>query len=180
MQTRYTATAILLHWLIGLALLCMLALGFYMQSLPLSPEKLKLFSWHKWAGVTIFLLVCFRLAWRLSHRPPALPASMPPWARLAAHAVHWLLYGLMLAIPLSGWLMSSAQGFQTVWFGVIPLPDLLPRDREMGKLLTQVHVFLNWTLIACISLHVLAVLKHQFLDRDDLLSRMLCRTDKEK
>ena len=172
---RYTPPARLLHWLMAALLIGLLALGFYMSDLPLSPEKLQLYAWHKWAGVTAFLLALVRLAWRASHRPPALPAQMPPLERLAAHLGHWGLYALMLAIPLSGWLMSSAKGFQTVWFGVLPLPDLLAKDKALGNLLETVHVVLNYTLIAVLLGHVGAALKHHFIDRDDVLTRMLPR-----
>ena len=99
----YTKTAKALHWLMAALLFGLLGIGFYMHDLPLSPEKLQLYSWHKWAGVTAFLLVAFRLFWRLAHRPPALPASMPKRMQFAAHAGHLLLYVLMIAIPLSGW-----------------------------------------------------------------------------
>ena len=175
MDTHYTATAKLLHWLIALMIFGMLGFGFYMTGLDLSPTKLELYSWHKWAGVTVFMLVLVRLAWRIGHRPPALPAHMPAIERLAAHAGHHLLYLLMLAIPLSGWLMSSAKGFQTVWFGVLPLPDLLAKDKALGNLLETVHVALNFTLIAVLLGHVGAALKHHFIDRDDVLTRMLPR-----
>ena len=175
MNTHYTATAKLLHWLIALMIFGMLAFGFYMTGLDLSPTKLELYSWHKWAGVTVFMLVLVRLAWRIGHKPPALPAHMPAIERLAAHAGHHLLYVLMLAIPLSGWLMSSAKGFQTVWFGVLPLPDLLTKDKALGNLLETVHVVLNYTLIAVLLGHVGAALKHHFIDRDDVLTRMLPR-----
>ena len=179
MKNHYTATAKALHWLMALMLFAMLALGFYMQGLPLSPEKLQLYSWHKWAGVTIFLLVLFRLAWRFTHRPPALPASMPKLMQLAAHAGHLALYGLMLAIPLSGWLMSSAKGFQTVWFGILPLPDLLAKDKALGDLLQTVHVSLNLLLLVVVVGHVGAALKHHFIDRDDILTRMLPKRTQE-
>ena len=175
MDTHYTATAKLLHWLIALMIFGMLGFGFYMTGLDLSPTKLQLYSWHKWAGVTVFALVLVRLAWRIAHRPPALPAHMPAIERLAAHAGHHLLYVLMLAIPLSGWLMSSAKGFQTVWFGVLPLPDLLAKDKALGNLLETVHFVLNYTLIAVLLGHVGAALKHHFIDRDDVLIRMLPR-----
>ena len=175
MDTHYTATAKLLHWLIALMIFGMLGFGFYMTGLDLSPTKLQLFSWHKWAGVTVFMLVMVRLAWRVTHRPPALPEHMPALERFAAHAGHHLLYVLMLAIPLSGWLMSSAKGFQTVWFGVLPLPDLLTKDKALGNLLETVHVVLNYTLIAVLLGHVGAALKHHFIDRDDVLTRMLPR-----
>jgi cytochrome b561 len=173
MTRHYTATAKSLHWFIALMLFGMFALGFYMVDLPLSPQKLQIYSWHKWAGITIFMLVLFRLAWRLTHTPPALPDSMGKFAKWLAHSGHWVLYLLMLVIPLSGWLMSSAKGFQTVWFGVLPLPDLLSRDRELGTLLAQVHTWLNLLFIALLAGHILAALMHQFVSKDRLLERML-------
>ena len=175
MTNRYTGTAKALHWLMAILLFGLLALGFYMHDLPLSPEKLKLFSWHKWAGVTAFLLVLARLGWRVTHLPPALPASMPRTMQLAAHAGHFALYALMIAIPLSGWLMSSALGFQTVWFGVLPIPDLLDKNKELGDLLVVVHKGLNLLFVAVLAGHIGAALKHHFIDKDDILTRMLPR-----
>ena len=172
MNATYTRTAKSLHWLMALLLIGLLALGFYMHDLPLSPEKLKLYAWHKWAGVSAFLLVLVRLAWRIGHPPPALPASMSRPMQLAAHAGHGLLYVLMIAIPLTGWLMSSAKGFQTVWFGVLPIPDLLGKDKETGELLALVHKSLNLLFVAVILGHVGAALKHHFIDKDGLLDRM--------
>lgn len=170
---RYTRTAMSLHWLIALMLFGMFGFGLYMVELPLSPQKLKFYSYHKWAGVTVFLLVLARLAWRITHRPPALPAGMPAWQVTAAKAGHHLLYLLMVIVPLSGWLMSSAKGFQTVWFGVLPLPDLLAKDEALGEALLLTHRLLNWFFMLVVAGHVVAALKHHFLDRDGLLSRML-------
>jgi cytochrome b561 len=170
---RYTRTAMSLHWLIALMLFGMFGFGLYMVELPLSPQKLKFYSYHKWAGVTVFLLVLARLAWRITHRPPALPAGMPAWQVTAAKAGHHLLYLLMVIVPLSGWLMSSAKGFQTVWFGVLPLPDLLAKDEALGEALLLTHRLLNWFFMLVVAGHVLAALKHHFIDRDGLLSRML-------
>lgn len=172
MSARYTRTAQALHWLMALLLVGLVSLGLYMHELPLSPRKLQLYSYHKWAGVTAFLLVLARLAWRLAHRPPPLPPGTSRLVRLASSAGHGLLYLLMLAIPLSGWLMSSAKGFQTVWFGLLPIPDLLGRDAALGETLRAVHEYLNLTLIVVALGHVAAALKHQFIDRDDLLARM--------
>jgi cytochrome b561 len=172
-STRYTRTAIALHWLIALLLIVLFAVGIYMHDLPLSPQKLKIYSWHKWAGVSLFLLVLIRLAWRIGHRPPALPESLPGWQKLAAHGLHFLLYLLMIAIPLSGWLMSSAKGFQTVWFGLLPLPDLIGKDKELGKILEEVHSILNFGLLTLVVAHAAAALKHHFIEKDDILSRML-------
>ncbi len=169
----YTKTAKALHWLMAILLFGLLALGFYMHDLPLSPDKLKLYSWHKWAGVTAFLLLVIRLFWRLTHRPPALPDSMPKTMQFAAHAGHLLLYGLMIAIPLTGWLMSSAKGFQTVYFGLLPIPDLLEKNKEIGDLLALVHKSLNLLFVAVLAGHIGAALKHHFIDKDDILTRML-------
>jgi cytochrome b561 len=173
MDPRYTRTAITLHWLVALAIFGSFALGLYMHDLPLSPTKLQLYSWHKWAGVTIFALVLVRLGWRLGHPAPPLPAGMPLLQRRLATAMHWLLYALMLVIPISGWLMSSAKGVQTVWFGVLPLPDLLAKDKPLGEALAMVHKTLDFTLLGMVVLHSLAALKHHFVDHDDVLTRML-------
>jgi cytochrome b561 len=170
--SRYTLTAIALHWLMAVLLLGMFAVGLTMVELPLSPWKLKVYSWHKWAGVTLFLLVWVRLAWRFTHRPPALPDSMPAPLKLAAHAGHGLLYLLMIAIPISGWLMSSAKGFQTVYFGVLPIPDLLDKNKELGDLLREVHEALNFLLAFVVVGHAGAALKHHLIDKDDVLTRM--------
>ncbi len=172
MHTTYTPVAKGLHWLMAVLILGLLVLGLYMSGLPLSPQKLELYSWHKWAGVTVFLLVWLRLAWRLTHRPPALPDTLAPVMRLAAHAGHGLLYVLMVAIPLSGWLMSSAKGFQTVWFGVLPIPDLLPKDKALGDALQQAHQALNLLLMLTLAGHLGAALWHHFVLKDDTLRRM--------
>ena len=170
---RYSGVAIGLHWLIGLMILISFSAGLYMVDLSLSPLKLRLYSWHKWAGVTIFMLVLIRCLWRITHAAPTLPADMPRWQRIAADASHFVLYALMIAIPLSGWLMSSAKGFQTVYFGVIPIPDLLQKNKQLGESLTLVHQALNFTMIGIVILHAAAALKHHFIDKDDILRRML-------
>lgn len=180
MNARYTKTAKGLHWLIAVLFFGMLGLGFYMQGLPLSPDKLKLYSWHKWVGVTVFLLALFRIAWRVTHQPPALPSSMPRLMQIAAHAGHHMLYMLMFLIPLSGWLMSSAKGFQTVWFGILPIPDLIEKNKLLGDLLQTVHVSLNYLFIAVLIGHIGAALKHHFIDKDDILTRMLPGSGKDK
>jgi len=180
MNARYTKTAKSLHWLMAVLFFGMLGLGFYMQGLPLSPDKLKLYSWHKWVGVTVFLLALFRIAWRVTHQPPALPSSMPRLMQIAAHAGHHMLYMLMFLIPLSGWLMSSAKGFQTVWFGILPIPDLIEKNKLLGDLLQTVHVSLNYLFIAVLIGHIGAALKHHFIDKDDILTRMLPGSGKDK
>jgi cytochrome b561 len=173
MTEQYTRTAITLHWFIALLIFAAFPLGVYMHELPLSPDKLRLYSYHKWIGVTVFMLALIRLYWRATHQPPALPASMPGWEKLAAHATHYALYALIFIIPLSGWLMSSAKGFQTVWFGVLPLPDLAGKDKELGDLLLEVHKLLNFLMLGLLFGHVGAALKHHFIQHDDILARMV-------
>ena len=170
---KYTITAITLHWLMALAVIGMFALGFYMAGLPLSPNKLKLYSWHKWSGVTVFLLAWMRLTWRIFHHPPVLPGHMSRIEQVIAHAGHDMLYLMMFAIPVSGWLMSSAKGVQTVLFGVLPIPDLVVKDRELGELLQTIHWGLNLLLATIVIGHAAVALKHHFIDKDDVLTRML-------
>lgn len=170
---NYGPTAMTLHWLMALMILAALPLGMFMTELDLSPTKLKLYSWHKWLGVSIFAVLLFRVAWRATHAPPPLPDSMPAWQRVTAQGLHGLLYLLMFAIPVSGWLMSSAKGFQTVWFGVLPLPDLLEKDKALGEWLAETHEALNGLLIMALVLHVGATLKHHFIDRDEIAGRMM-------
>ncbi len=168
----YTRTAISLHWIIFILVCCGWALGQYMTGLQFSPQKLRYVSWHKWLGVTVFALALARLAWRLRRPPPALPA-MSALQRRAATAMHALLYALLLVIPLTGWLFSSASGVPTVYFGAIQLPDLLHKDKAVADVLKQVHSALNWTLLVFVSGHALFALKHHFVDRDRLLARMI-------
>ncbi|MBK6982723.1 MAG: cytochrome b [Betaproteobacteria bacterium] len=177
MSTRtradYTPIAIGLHWVAAILIAGNLAFGLYMVDLVLTPAKLQYYSWHKWAGVTIFLLSGARLLGRLGHPAPALPDTMPAWQRLAANASHQVLYLLFFAAPVTGWLFSSAAGFQTVYFGVVPIPDLLEKNKELADVLRIVHRSVTYALATLVVLHSAAAIKHQLVDRDDVLSRML-------
>lgn len=173
MNPHYTAIAKLFHWGMALVIAGLMSLGFVMTDMSLSPEKLQYYAWHKWAGVSVFLLVWLRLAWRVLNPPPGYPSTMPPLLQGLAHGGHVALYGLMIVIPVSGWLLSSAKGVPTVWFGVWPLPDLLEKDKALGHLLHEVHEALNYTLLLLLAGHVAAALKHHWIDRDDILKRML-------
>jgi cytochrome b561 len=178
LPARYGMPAIALHWLTALLIVCGFSLGLSMVGLPISRQKLQWYAWHKWIGITIWLLTCARLAWRLGHPAPA-PPPMPAWQRRAAAVSHVLLYVLLLSIPVSGWLYSSATGVQVVYLGLVPLPDLVPRDRALGRVLQTVHETLNFTLLAVVCLHVAAAVKHHFVDCDTVLTRMLpARTGK--
>jgi len=169
--TRYTAVARAFHWLLALAIIGSFSVGVYMTDLPFSPTRLKLYNWHKWAGVTILALSALRLLWRLTHRPPA-DLPMAVWQRRAAHAAHWAMYGLFFAVPLSGWAYSSAAGFPIVLFGVLPLPDFVAKNQELAEAIKPLHGNLAWLLAGVAALHAAAALKHHFVDRDGLLQRM--------
>ena len=169
---RYTTTAIALHWLLALAIVGTFSVGLYMHDLPMSPTRLKLYNWHKWAGITVLALSAMRLLWRLSHRPP-IDLPMPGWQKRAAHATHWALYALFFAVPLAGWAYSSSAGFPVVVYGVLPLPDFVPVDKILAESLKDLHKMLGIALSALVFVHVAAALKHQFFDRDGLLARML-------
>jgi cytochrome b561 len=175
-NSRYHGFAILLHWVLGFALIAVFALGVYMADLPFSPQRLKLYSWHKWAGVCILFLSLLRLVWRVMHRPPALPAkieqAMPRWQAVAHHATHHGLYLLFFAVPLIGWAYSSAAGFPIVLFGLLPLPDFVPVDKALAELIKPWHEISALAMAALVLLHVAGALKHALIDRDGLLQRM--------
>ena len=174
---RYSLIAIVLHWLLAFLLAALFALGLYMADLPFSPQRLKLYNWHKWAGVVVLTLSFLRLVWRLTHRPPELPApvaaAMPAWQHWAHHGTHYALYALFFAVPLLGWAYSSAAGFPIVVFGVLPLPDFMPVDKALAELIKPWHGYAAYAMAALVVLHVAAALKHQLIDRDGLLARML-------
>lgn len=173
---RYTKTAMTLHWLIALLIITAFSLGWVMSDMPgLSMAKLRYFSWHKWLGVTVFLLALIRIVWRAGHPAPLAPTPLPLWQVRAAQSVHLALYALIVLIPLSGYFYSLAAGVPVVYLGLIPLPVLIEKNAALADLLKQVHGILNYTLAAMVAVHVLAALKHQFVDQDGTLLRMLPR-----
>jgi cytochrome b561 len=182
-QQRYSNVAITLHWLIALGIIVNIALGLYFADMPNhDPEKFFLAQTHKSIGLTVLVLSLVRVVWRLMHPVPPLPEGMSPAMRLAAHTSHFLLYFLIIAIPLSGWALvsSSPLGLPTIYFGWFPWPQLpwlpeLPRaakkmwSHEFGA----VHVFLAWSAIVLVTIHFAAALYHHFARRDVVLARML-------
>jgi len=176
---RYTLTAIGLHWLIALLIFIGFSIGWVMTDIPgLTPTKLRYYAWHKWIGITIFLLVCLRVGWRLTHRPPPLP-PMTRWQRRTANATHATLYGLMIVIPLAGYLYSYAAGVPVVYFGLVELPPLIPPNPAHKDIFKYTHIGLNFTMAALVIGHIAAALGHQFVLRDGLLWRMLPFANKE-
>jgi cytochrome b561 len=167
---RFGTIAKVLHWTTFLLLLGSFGLGLSMVGLPLSPRKLEVYSWHKWVGVTVFLVTLLRL--RL-HPAPPYPAARPAWQKVGARLSHGTLYGLLLVMPISGWVMSSALGISTVYLGLLPLPDPVAPDRELGQSLILVHNVLGLALAALIALHIAAAIYHHFVLRDEIMRRMM-------
>lgn len=179
MSDRYTRVAILLHWLIALFIVTLLALGLTMEDLPIDIRR-QAYQFHKSLGLTVLVLTFVRIFWRLTHKAPALPDGMKPWEKFAAHAVHFGLYFIMLALPLSGWAMvsSSSRGYATEFFGLFDWPHIsflttLENKKEVSHSFGEAHEVLANITIALLVLHVGAALKHHIINRDGVLVRML-------
>ncbi|MBB6093418.1 cytochrome b561 [Povalibacter uvarum] len=170
---RYGVAAQLFHWSIVVLIITQVILAEKADGLPLGPAKIAVLAQHKSVGMTIFMLAVVRLLWRFVNPVPPLPSGMPAWQRVAAHISHGALYALILITPLFGWLMSSARNFPVSWFGVFTFPDLVQPDKARYEFFHGAHELVAKTLVVIAIVHALAALKHQFLDRDGLLRRML-------
>jgi cytochrome b561 len=171
---RYTKTAMLLHWLSALLIIAAFFLGLTMVAIPgFSPTKLKYFSWHKWLGVTVLLVAALRLLWRKANRPPPPLLSIPAWQHRVAEGMHYLLYFLIFAVPVSGYFYTYAAGVPVVYLGLWQMPAVIGPNPELKPLLKTVHYVLTMTMAAAVVAHALAALKHHFIDRDITLKRML-------
>jgi cytochrome b561 len=162
-----------LHWLIALLIVVQFVLARMAAHLPLGMRKLSLLAEHKSVGMTILILAMIRLAWRLKHAPPPLPAQMRSIERWLAMASHVSFYVILLAMPLSGWLMSSAKNYSVSWFGAFTWPNLIQPNEAAFATFKTLHQLLSKLLIAIASLHILAAIKHHFWNKDDVLVRML-------
>ena len=182
-NTRYGTVAMSLHWLIAIAVLFNIALGYYMGDLPRSdPDRFWIIQFHKSTGLSILVLSVARLLWRVVNPMPALPEHMAKWERMLARGVHYIFYVLIIAIPLAGWAMvsSSTRGLPTMWYGLFEWPRIpfladlsLDQKHYFGGIFESTHNTLAVVAIVLIALHVAAALKHQFWDRDTVMSRML-------
>ncbi|MGF1607805.1 MAG: cytochrome b [Kiloniellales bacterium] len=172
-DSRYGAFAQSLHWLIAALVVALFTIGWFMQGLPLGPDKIKVFNLHKSIGVTVLALMLLRLAWRLISPPPPLPASMTGLERLAAKLNHLALYLLLIAQPVIGLLHSGAANFPVVVFGLVTLPALGSPDEALKRQLEGLHGLVAWAILALIALHVAAALRHHLLLKDGVLRRML-------
>lgn len=169
---RYNLVAITLHWLIAALIFALFGLGWYMGALPDGPERSWYIALHKSIGLTVFGLVVVRLIWRLTHRPPSLPKSVPPWERKAAALNHYVLYVAMFIQPISGYLSSSFSGYKTRYFG-IPLPHWGWKDETLNTFFNTIHVLDSYLLLTLVVIHIAAALRHLLVLRDRVFQRML-------
>jgi cytochrome b561 len=173
-QNKYSGLMIAMHWLMAIGIVTAFGAGLYMVSIEgITPFKLRLYNWHKWLGVTLFVLVGARIVIKLMNKQPAYPRH---WGRNAirmAKAGHWALYLLMFAVPTFGYLFSLAAGYPVVWFGVIELPVLIEKNAEMKDLYKLLHELSANLLVLLVVGHVGMVIKHQVKDRENILKRMI-------
>ncbi len=171
---KYNPLAMLFHWVMVVGIFSAVVMAWIMTDIPgITPTKLRLFNYHKWLGVSLFALAALRLLWRWVKAPPALPHSMSPMAQRLAGLGHLALYALMFAIPLIGYFYSLAAGYPVVWFGVIELPVLMEPNPTLKPILKEAHELAANGLLILVAGHALVALKHHFLDRDSVLSRMV-------
>jgi cytochrome b561 len=171
-SVRYGWVAQFLHWAVLALLVFQVVLGKVAHALPVGFERLVMMSRHKSLGITILAIAALRLLWRFLDRPPP-PPPMPRWQHAAASLNHWALYALLFALPLTGWLMSSAANRPVSWWGLVQLPDFVAPDADLKDVFEETHEFLVNVLFVLVALHVAAALRHQFIDRDGLIGRML-------
>jgi cytochrome b561 len=171
--TRYSAVAKTFHWIIAALIVTQFVLAYSADDLPIGIHKLALLARHKSFGMTILMLAVLRLAWRLWNPPPALPEGMTALERNLARATHAAFYVLLFAMPLTGWMMSSAKNYSVSWFGLFTWPNLVGKNEGVFDALRSTHHILSYLLFAIAVLHILAALKHHFWNKDDVLVRML-------
>ena len=165
----------LLHWLIALLIVSMAVIGLSMGSMANGPDKIAIYALHKSLGITLLALVLVRIGWRLRSGSPAPLPGIPRLQHLLAQLIHGLLYLLLLALPLSGWVMNSASGFPLQWFGLFNLPALAGRDEALHALATSTHEWLFWGLAVLVLAHAGAAIFHHLFQGDATLARMLPR-----
>lgn len=175
-RRNWGAIAKLFHWLIAFLILTNLGLGYWADSLDISPTKVEAFYWHKTIGLTVLWLAGLRLLWRFTNPTPRMPPEMAGWERALAHASHLLLYLLMVAMPLSGWVIHSTANFPLDLYGVLAVPDIVPAGIDEAwaeQWAKTAHYWMFIAICVLVAIHALGALKHHFLNGDKVLLRML-------
>lgn len=170
-RLQYGTTAKKFHWLIVVLLAIQYPIGWLMPDLHGAKPGTAMML-HLSFGITILALIVLRLAWRLTH-PVAPESSLPAWQRRSSEAVHWLLYVLVFATTITGWLFASFRGWTISLFGVVPLPMLAAASRDNGRAIDGLHQAAEWALLIVIVIHIAAALAHVFIYRDRIMQRML-------
>ena len=165
--------AVALHWIVAACLLCSVILGLVIGNVEESEATEQALAAHKSFGITIFVLMIARLAWRLTHRAPPLPADIPHYQRALAGLTHGLIYATLLAMPIAGYVAVAARGRETQFFGLFDVPQWAPLSRALSQNATTVHVYGQYLVYALIVAHVGAALYHRFILKDEVLARML-------
>jgi len=174
-REQWGSVSKILHWLVVALVVAMAWLGLTMGGLPNGPDKIETYALHKSIGITILGLVLVRLSWRMyAGAPLPLPGTPRLQARTAALA-HAGLYALLLAMPISGWMVNSTAGFPLQWFGLVNLPAIAGRSDDRRELAGAAHEWLFWALVLLVALHVAAAFYHHVFVRDGTLARMLPR-----
>jgi cytochrome b561 len=171
-RLQYGATAKTFHWLVLALLLVQYLIGWLMPDIHRGMKPGAAMTFHISIGILILILIVLRFAWRLTH-PVAPDSSLPRWQRLSSEGVHWLLYALVLATTVSGWLFASFRGWSTSFFYLMPLPMLASEDAAAGKAIDGLHQAMEWGLLVVVGIHVAAALAHLFIYRDRVMQRML-------
>ncbi|MGE5624070.1 MAG: cytochrome b [Bacillota bacterium] len=161
------------HWIIVVLVIGQFTLGFTAHPMPVSLLRLKLLTWHKSLGLTVFALAVLRLGWRLYSPPPALPQDISRAQHRLAQGGHALLYALLLTMPLVGWITSSASNLTVKWFFLVTLPNLVQPDPGLAAWTKDLHIAMSWLLLATVIGHVAAAFWHEWGRKDDVLRRML-------
>lgn len=170
---KFSFTTRLLHWTITAFLLIQIPLAWYMIDLPLGPDKFAKYALHKSFGSVLFTLAVARLVWAIIGSRPQLPPNTKRYEKILAKTTQGLLYLLVIIMPISGWVMSSAANVPVTVFGVIALPNLVEPNEQLMEIMQNVHEMQSIALLSLVTFHVVAGLKHHFLDRDNVLHSML-------
>jgi cytochrome b561 len=172
-ESRYGSVSKFFHWGMAVIVIGLLAAGIIMGDLEKGPLQSQVYALHKSFGISVLALVICRLCWNYINQRPQALATAKAWEKKLAKGLYGVLYLLMILMPLTGWLMSSFKTYSVSVFGVVTLPDLVAPDKELGSLFREFHEILGWTMTGIVGLHILAALKHHFVDKDETLRRML-------
>lgn len=168
---KYNTVSRVFHWSVALLILGLLIVGFWMGGLE-PPFKFKIYGWHKALGISVLALVVLRVVWKHASKSPKSLSTHKTWEKILSKTIHIVLYGAMIGMPLSGWVMSSAGGHPISFFGLFEVPPIVGKDKELSGLAAEIHEILAFIVIGCVGLHIVGALKHHVIDKDATLKRM--------